>query len=290
VSRVESDDYQKQHNIIWILKINTHQHTTPSGKSLAVYEMICNRAAPTAGGAGNETQTRKRDQTDAIPAIGSPNKKEKTQEYFLEIKWCVLNHDESDDWKETDYSMFFKEGEDFMVSPAILDNTKGENHEYHFTMCLVDSQSEHRRVLVEIETCYWTDEDDANLMEFNRLSHELADFCRPLWADAGRRKSEYSDIAIEFGESPHSGVEISTLVEEATGIEIMDHVMYTETVKMNPSSTASDSRKLLDMMFLFFPALVIAHESDLQGLGMVCSEFSQLGFRRIGEKWFVGIG
>ena len=106
----------------------------------------------------------------------------------------------------------------FAQSRAILDNQEGENHERSLTMCLVDDKhSEHRKVLVEIDIWYWI--VPINLMHFNILSQDLANFCRALWMAAGRREDQYCDMAIEFGDSKHSDVKIKTLVNSAVIIK-----------------------------------------------------------------------
>lgn len=215
-----------------------------------------------------------------------PSKKEKNEEYFLEIKW-VIGNDVDGEWKEDTFSMMVNEipkTGGFAKSRAILKNEEGENHELSMDMCLVDSSS--GTSLAEISVWYWT--VPINLMHFNQLSQELADFCRPLWVDAGRRPSAYCDMAIEFGDSVHSGVKISTLVKAAAGIKGKNHVMYMRDVKLSPGASEKDSRKLLDGIFSTCPAIVIAHETDLTNLGLKISDFSTTGFTTIGKRWYVG--
>lgn len=48
-----------------------------------------------------------------------------------------------------------------------------------------------------------------------RTGQDLANFCSTLWCAAGRKRNQYNDMAIEFGSSPHSGVEVNELIADA---------------------------------------------------------------------------
>lgn len=56
---------------------------------------------------------------------------------------------------------------------------------------------------------WWADSSDANLMNFNQESQDLAGFCSVLWLAAGWKCNQCSDMAIEFGQSEHSLVEVN---------------------------------------------------------------------------------
>lgn len=266
---------------------NAMKTTAPSSAS-SVKRESAEECRETAAGSNKKPKSGSpRDELDAGAA--RPVKREKTEERVLEMKWLIGNHDANDEWVEEDFAMFADEiprRGGMAQSRAILENEQGENHQYGLDMCLVDGKSEHRKTLVSIDTWYWT--VPINLMHFNILSADLADFCRPLWVDAGRRESEYSDMAIEFGESKHCGVKISTLVRAATGIGGKKHVMYVRDVKMSPGSTLKDAQTLLRMMFSSCPAILIAHETDLTKLQIQRHEIFAMGFERIGSRWYVG--
>lgn len=66
-------------------------------------------------------------------------------------------YEDSDDgsWKETPYSMFADDMEKFEESRIFSEKEgaeMGENFEYSWTFCLVDSKGEDRKTLVEIST------------------------------------------------------------------------------------------------------------------------------------------
>mmetsp|Transcript_7815 Transcript_7815/g.17640 ORF Transcript_7815/g.17640 Transcript_7815/m.17640 type:complete len:292 (+) Transcript_7815:115-990(+) len=220
-----------------------------------------------------------------------PTKKGKTVDYYLEIKWENYNYDDGQDTVEK-YSMFADEIPNeggFSMSRVFQGTQKseeGEEHQHGLTFCFVDSKSEDRKVLVEIDTSYWT--VPVNLMHFNQASQDLANFCRYLWKAADRDANDYSDMAIEFGSSPYSGVEISTLVEEATGVD-REHVMYISGTKMSAGASSQDSLKLLRMIFTSFPASVISYEVDLKALGISEESYATFGFEQLGyDSCFVG--
>lgn len=88
----------------------------------------------------------------------------------------------------------------------LLDSTTTDNKKE-------DDDNENR--LASLSFVWWEDSTNANLMNFNQMSGDLADFCRHLWTAAGRPKDQYSDFGIEFGYSPHSTVEVHELISEA---------------------------------------------------------------------------
>lgn len=225
------------------------------------------------------------------------NKKKKKEERLLEFKWSTYDSD----GKETRFSMFEDEvGETttncLSDTRAVNENKAGENREYNITICLVDNgKSEHRRVLAEIDVDYW--KPSITLMHFNQKSQDLAHFCRSLWSAAPERNdNDYSDMAIEFGESRYSHLDIITLIEEATEgsryEDWYDHVMYIDKAKLSQGSTEIESRELLDRLFSSFHTSVIAHKSDLEKLGLMQTDDADyeatIGFTSITEEWFVG--
>ena len=216
----------------------------------------------------------------------------KEQEYFLEIKWYRYEDSDDGSWKETPYSMFADDIMKFEESRIFSEKEgaeMGENHEYTLEFCLVDSKAEDRMTLVEISTWYWT--VPINLMHFHQLSGDLASFCRMLWKASGRRMNDYSDMAIEFGSSPYSSVEVIELVEEATDIlgeEYRQHVMYFQSAKLKNGATMEHSSKLISMLFRNFDAVVISFKTDLFNLG-ITSDYHDFGFNRVGyDNVFVG--
>lgn len=243
---------------------------------------------------GDGVYTLDRDITvPAVAAVESSHlkeparKKAKAGKHFLEIKWHSYDGDEFHE-----QSMFADEmgpgglsmSRVFSGGPDKSD--EGETHEHGLAFCLVDDKSEHRKVLVEIDAYYWI--VPVNLMHFNVLSQDLANFCSDLWVAAGRNVNQYCGMSIEFGESKYSGVKISTLVNSAVGIKGKKHVLYVNNVKMNDGATLQDSIKLLGMIFTVCPAIVISYLIDLRSLG-IHSDYSAVGFERLrGSECFVG--
>jgi hypothetical protein len=235
-------------------------------------------------------------ETDANskPAVKVKTEEEEDKrDYYLEIKWENYGDDSDGNWVTTKYSMFDDEISDenggiemSRVFEGAEKKDEGENHQLYLTLCLVDGKSEDRKTLVEIEVYYWT--LPINLMHFNILSQDLANFCRDLWKAAGRNADDYCDMAIEFGESRFSKVEILELIEEATGI-YKEHVMYIEKTKLMPGATSKDAMTLLELIYEEFPASVICYESDLKSMGIMKDQCDAFGFQQLSYyPWFVG--
>lgn len=231
-------------------------------------------------------------QSNATRDIKTEDKTEE-RDYYLEIKWENYGDDANGNWMTTKYSMFDDEISDedggIEMSRVFVGAEKkeeGEDHELCLTLCLVDGKSEDRKTLVEIEVYYWT--VPINLMHFNMLSQDLANFCRDLWKAAGRNADDYCDSAIEFGESRFSKVEILELIDEATGI-YNEHVMYIENSKLMPGATSKDAMTLLELIYEEFPASVISYESDLESMGIMKEGCDAFGFQQLSYyPWFVG--
>lgn len=198
-----------------------------------------------------------------------------SKEHVLEFKWSKYN-DEDDDDKH--FSMFEDEITDSSlgISRVISENEEGENNEYSLIVCLVDGKSEDRRSLAKINVYFWKEGD--NLMNFNQLSQDLADFSRSLWSASGRNVRHYSDMDIEMGNSRHSGVEIRKLVKEATDevwpndIVYSDDVMYIQTAALAEGSNANESLELLSRLFTKVGVFAIAHKTDLEKMGFCVRE------------------
>jgi hypothetical protein len=232
-------------------------------------------------------------ESNATRDVKTEEKTEESRDYYLEIKWENYGEDANGNWVTTKYSMFDDEisEEDGGIEMSRVfvgaeEKEEGENHELCLTLCLVDGKSEDRKTLVEIEVYYWT--VPINLMHFNMLSQDLANFCQDLWKAAGRNADEYCGMAIEFGESRFSKVEILELIDEATGI-YNEHVMYIEKSKLMPGATSKDAMTLLELIYEDFPASVICFESDLKSMGIMKEGCDAFGFQQLSYyPWFVG--
>eukprot|EP00594_Rhizosolenia_setigera_P012380 CAMPEP_0178959784 /NCGR_PEP_ID=MMETSP0789-20121207/12521_1 /TAXON_ID=3005 /ORGANISM="Rhizosolenia setigera, Strain CCMP 1694" /LENGTH=232 /DNA_ID=CAMNT_0020642901 /DNA_START=49 /DNA_END=747 /DNA_ORIENTATION=+ len=220
----------------------------------------------------------------------------------LEISWRKREEDDEGRELYEDFSMLGGEilsagGID--CSRAIWLNEKDEDQAFEFKISLISkgdnitssstNKKEEKNELLSIKACYWT--MPVNLMQFNMRSQELADLSYTLWASAGRDPDDYDGQEIEFGESEHSDVEISTLVKQASTIRTndRDHVLYIQKVYSVPSETkAEDAAKFLQLLFSTLPAIVIAHKSDLTSMQIRTKDFKSVGFDSIGEDWFAG--
>ncbi len=215
----------------------------------------------------------------------TPHKKQKRSEHYLELKWYNWNDDE-----EEEHSIFADTlTDDISHSNYVRTSSKGECHERNLTLCLVDSKSEDRNTLISIEAFHWV--KPTNLMQFNILSQELANFARVLWEAANRDPNLYNDMAIEFGNSEYSRVEIHKLVEEASNGSVCDReqILYFDTETLDPAATEQDALELLKMIFsTFSKATVIAHETDFKGMGIPMNDLDDVGCIRVGNKWFAG--
>lgn len=227
-----------------------------------------------------------------------PVEKKDTQKFFLEIKWFRLEwikNGNDNKLEEFNFSMFaddIPESKSFKSSRVFEKKNgseQGENHEYILTFCLVNSKEKDRKTLVEIDTWYWT--VPINLMHFNILSQDLANFCRTLWRASGRKMDLYCDMAIEFGESKYSTVTIASLVKKATGISGLRHVMYFRTAKFDNGATKEHSEKLIKMIFKLCPAIVISYEEDFSKLGIATNDIKDIGFWKLWDSnVYVGPG
>lgn len=225
----------------------------------------------------------------------------------LEIRWRIYKGEEDDEGREL-YDHFSMIGDEILsgggidCSRAILSNEEDEDSQaFEFKLSLIskgdnstssstnEKKKKKKNELLSIKASYWI--IPVNLMHFNMHSQELADFSYSLWASAGRDTDDYNGQEIEFGESEHSDVEISTLVKQASTIRTndRDNVLYIKKVYSVPSETkAEDAAKFLQLLFSTFPAIVIAHKSDLTSMQIRTKDFKSVGFDSIGEDWFAG--
>ena len=230
-------------------------------------------------------------------SLESSSNTKATKKHLLEFKWEIYRED--DDYDR--FSVFEDEVRDehdslLSMSRAVIENEEGENHEYNITICLVDGKSDDRRVLAEINVDFWC--EGINLMHFNQKSQDLANFCRILWSASGRDIRHYSDMAIEFGDSEYSDVEIKELVEEVTvtATDWNDNIAYIQTATLTQGSTSNESIELLNRLFAV-EVFAIAHRTDLENLGFASIGNDDIGstnnsdinfeYASIGDGWFV---
>jgi hypothetical protein len=87
----------------------------------------------------NTTTVPKQQATKSDDSSKRPAKKNKVEKYYLEVKWYEYDIDNN---KDIHHSLFVDDipkGTKFSNSQAFLKKYEGENHEYHLTFCLVDS-------------------------------------------------------------------------------------------------------------------------------------------------------
>jgi hypothetical protein len=126
-----------------------------------------------------------------------------------------------------------------------------------------------------------------------RTGQDLADLCFPLWCAAGRKKSEYNDMAIEFGESRHSGVEVNELIADALGGGDYDtpETTYLDVLREQSQATEEQGRQLMDGLIALIggTSTLIAHGSDLRKLQMRSGAFGCCGLQPLRGKneWYI---
>ena len=241
-------------------------------------------------------ETKKKHQADDDRAGASAAKKVKVENdenslspFRLDIQWCMGHINEEGNWNKTSSIEEISVGK-LAKSRAIQKNEAGENNEFRLEFVLRDnntnssSSSSNSTILASLSTYCWVDMAGANLMHFNQLSQDLANFCRPLWVDAGCRERDYSDMAIEFGESQYSRVKVNHLVKRATGIDKTE-IVYIKSVQ--DVKEPCHLKTLLKLIVQSLPsALIIAFETDFTDLQD--NEFVNDFFAGIGRRWFVG--
>ena len=155
----------------------------------------------------------------------------------------------------------------------------GENFEHNLSVELLLGKDA-KSAVVSTEIYWWAGNNakGANLMHFNQLEQDLADFCRILWKAAGESPRSYCDMDIEFGDSIHCGRLIRNLIDDATMISGKE-VIYIRSIDCKGGSpTQSQFSLLFKRMGSVFPsAILIAHTSDLV--------HNVHGFEGIGDGW-----
>ena len=179
-------------------------------------------------------------------------KEEPSTEDELLLEWAVYN---SNSDSETIVSI---SADDLIAQGKSLSETSGAQNEpgevgeRYFELKLVNAE---KKKLGNLSFIWWGDSSWANLMNFNIHSGDLADFCRKLWPAAGRRQNQYCDMAIEFGDSPHSYVEVNDLIAET--FDSMDedsagNYVFGSWRSSNPrlpnNGTRASSRQWLDIV------------------------------------------
>lgn len=208
---------------------------------------------------------------------------------MLEIEWTNYG----DDHEERTYNMFEDEIEDddrtLENSRVIRENDQGEEGQYILTLKLVDGRFPHRNTLASIVVEYWP--RGTNLQTFNEHSQELSDFSYDLWEASGRDMNSYDVMAVEFGTSPYSFIEIPTLVDEATAGTRHEGWCYQAVMYVRRASNENSdaSRELLQTIFNSIAALMVIHKTDLEALGLhSLDEYNALGFVSFRNGWFGG--
>mmetsp|Transcript_22258 Transcript_22258/g.40123 ORF Transcript_22258/g.40123 Transcript_22258/m.40123 type:complete len:292 (-) Transcript_22258:294-1169(-) len=182
----------------------------------------------------------------------------------------------------------------FAETKAVKENEKGENHERGYRLKLVDKkEGSKNKELAHLSFQWWEESARANLMNFNQLSEDLADFSSKLWGAAGRNENEYSDMAIEFGESRHSGVEVNDLLVEAYDYSEVNEIAYITSCK---KMTKAQGLRLLNGLIAFAgpTSNLIAHVTDLDKMQVRSEARDTLEFEPLnegqGNEWHVRAG
>lgn len=233
----------------------------------------------------NATKKRSEDPAQDEEPEAKKAKTSSDTDVFLEIRWGKVIDIDTDEF--VTHSVFADQVEDeFNEFVDKKEFEQGDEDEYTFDLCLVDSKNEDRKTLVQMTVYYWN--GAPNLMQFNCLSSDLADFCRCLWSATGRDEGNYDDMAIELGSSQYSKLEVLEMLGDDELCYIRDHgIMYIKSV--DKVATAEHSRKLFDLLRENnIDINTIAHDSDLRKLGLVgTSDKTEVGFLEIDGGWYV---
>ena len=190
----------------------------------------------------------------------------------LKLSWVVQSEGQEDiPWGEKEETEVSVWAEDFAASGRVrmvATNATGENDERNVTATLVRTttkKGDKEEELATVKLLWWADRELAHLMNFNMLMQELADFSSTLWGAAGRSRRAYSDMAIEFGESPHSRQDVNELIEEATGApDEAEETLYVQNVRVHKGGDPpTDVPLLFDAVRACFNAHTIGHSADL---------------------------
>jgi hypothetical protein len=117
-----------------------------------------------------------------------------------------------------------------------------------------------------------------------RTGQDLANLSATLWRVAGRKQKEYSGMAIEFGESRHSRVEVNELIFEAlhSGIDSPE-TTYLDLFERPPCRTKEQGHKLINGLIALVgqSSSLIAHTSDLDNLQVGIDALDGLDFEAL---------
>ena len=158
------------------------------------------------------------------------------------------------------------------VSAALQGAEAGENNEHSLSLSLTRDG----KALAKIDLNWWDDREGATLMHFHQLRQDLADFCMELWTEAGRSTRDYNDMAVEFGESRYSGLEVGCLIEDALDCDLASEILY--VVNAKGSDKEALSRLYQHMVRLFPEAHIISHKAD---------DPPATGWSKVGRGWRV---
>jgi hypothetical protein len=228
----------------------------------------------------------------ATPGTKEEPKKEPTQNELL-LEWTVY-HLKNDSETKVVISAddMIAQGKSLAETRAVQQET-GEVGERCFVLKLVNHQE--KKELGFLCFDWWDDSSKANLMNFNIHSQDLADFCRELWLAAGRRRNQYCDMAIEFGRSPHSSVEVNGLIAETFG-SMDEETMETTYLDLGNSNvqacqTTEQGLRLVNGLISLVgkQSTLITYESDLSKLHVIGHEaHGNLRWETLGStKWYV---
>ena len=226
---------------------------------------------------------------------GSAGASAKVQaEVRLKLSWVMQSEGQEDiPWDEKEETEMSVWAEDFAASGRarmVATNATGENDERNVKATLVRTttkKGEKEEELATVGLLWWADRELAHLMNFNVLMQELADFSSTLWGAAGRSRGEYSDMEIEFGQSPHSRQDVNELIEEATGApDEAEETLYVQGVRVQKGGSPTDVPLLFDAVRACFNAHTIGHASDLPA-GLKWTDINTGWVSLTGAGWHV---
>ena len=115
-----------------------------------------------------------------------------------------------------------------------------------------------------------------------------------LWPAAGRDSEEYSDMAIEFGDSPHSGVEVNELIADALDCDYeTPETTYLDMGRGHRTMAKEHGIRLMEGLLALVgeTSNVITHASDVQKLQMGADELERFDLvplqRNSRTGWYV---
>eukprot|EP00978_Attheya_sp_CCMP212_P009746 scaffold23195_cov51-Attheya_sp.AAC.2 len=181
----------------------------------------------------------------------------------------------------------------------VVENEPCDHGDRHFTLKIADktegcNNSEGSK---SISFIWWKESSNANLMNFNELSKskERERYLGPkLWGAAGRKRNQYNGMAIEFGQSPHSRVEVNELLLDAFYPLCYDQEQITYISECDCTTNAQGLRLLNGLISLVgSKSNLLAHGSDLDRLNVRSEAVETLGFNLVkgrGSDWYARPG